>query len=111
MFNTIFNNKNLIFIGFLFLGIAGTMQSAFFALAPITYLACLASAYIISSRINDHAVNAVYNWSVKWSLFIVFLYLTGRYLNEAFVYAMFSYILINTTVSPMFFISKTRAST
>ncbi len=98
-------------MGFFFLAIAGTLQSIFFILAPISYFLCLSAAYVVSNRINDHAVNAIYNWSVKWSLFVVFLYLTGIYLKDAFVYAMFAYILINTTVSPMMFITKTKATT
>ena len=97
-------------MGFFFLAIAGTLQSIFFILAPISYFLCLSAAYVVSNRINDHAVNAIYNWSVKWSLFVVFLYLTGIYLKDAFVYAMFAYILINTTVSPMIFITKTQAT-
>jgi len=52
----------------------------------------------------------MYNWSVKWSLFVVFLYLTASYLKEAFIFAMFSYILINTILSPMMFISKNKVS-
>ena len=98
-------------MGFFFLAIAGTLQSIFFILAPISYFLCLSAAYVVSNRINDHAVNAIYNWSIKWTLFVVFLYLTGIYLQDAFVYAMFAYILINTTVSPMMFITKTKATT
>ena len=97
-------------MGFFFLAIAGTLQSIFFILAPISYFLCLSAAYVVSNRINDHAVNAIYNWSIKWTLFVVFLYLTGSYLQDAFVYAMFAYILINTTVSPMIFITKTKAT-
>ena len=98
-------------MGFFFLAITGTLQSIFFILAPISYFLCLSAAYVVSNRINDHAVNAIYNWSIKWTLFIVFLYLTGSYLQDVFVYAMFAYILINTTVSPMMFITKTKATT
>lgn len=98
-------------MGFFFLAITGTLQSIFFILAPTSYFLCLSAAYVVSNRINDHAVNAIYNWSVKWSLFVVFLYLTGIYLKDTFVYAMFAYILINTTVSPMMFITKTKAIT
>ena len=98
-------------MGFFFLAIAGTLQSIFFILAPISYFLCLSAAYVVSNRINDHAFNAIYNWSIKWTLFVVFLYLTGIYLKDGFVYAMFAYILINTTVSPMMFITKTKAIT
>jgi len=97
-------------MAFLFLVIAGTIQITFFVLAPVLYLISLTTAYSISGRISDHAVNAMYNWSVKWSLFVVFLYLTSSYLKEAFIFAMFSYILINTILSPMMFISKNKVS-
>jgi hypothetical protein len=43
-------------------------------------------------------------------LFVIFLYLTASYLKEAFIFAMFSYILINTILSPMMFISKNKVS-
>ena len=108
--NTIFSNRNLLTMAFLFLVIAGTIQITFFVLAPVLYLISLTIAYSISGRISDHAVNAMYNWSVKWSLFVVFLYLTASYLKEAFIFAMFSYILINTILSPMMFISKNKVS-
>ena len=97
-------------MAFLFLVIAGTIQITFFVLAPVLYFISLTIAYSISGRISDHAVNAMYNWSVKWSLFVVFLYLTASYLKEAFIFAMFLYILINTILSPMTFISKNKVS-
>ena len=55
-------------------------------------------------------VNVMFNWVVKWSLFVTFLYLTALYIKNAFVFAMFSYILINTILNPMTFIVKNRAS-
>ena len=101
----------MVVMSFLFLVIAGTIQNIFFVLAPISYLIFLTIAYSISGRINDHAINAMYNWSAKWSLFVIFLYLTASFIKEAFVFAMFSYILINTILSPMIFLSKNKVST
>lgn len=65
---------------------------------------------MIGSKIQDHSLNAAYNWSIKWALFVFFLYLTGVYLINAFVYAMFTFILINTLINPTMFIEKQKAS-
>ena len=91
-------------MAFLFLMIAGTIQNIFFVLAPALYITSLSGAYIISGRISDPMVNVMFNWAVKWSLFVVFLYLTALYIKEAFVYVMFSLILINTTLNPLPFL-------
>ncbi len=71
----------------------------------------IGAVYKLGSRIEDYAVNAAYNWSAKWALFIGFLYLSGKHMNSAFVCAMFLYILINTTLSPTFFFSNNKANT
>ena len=65
--------------------------------------------YMIGGRISDYGVNIVYSWTVKWVLFVASLYLTAAYLIDAFVYAMFLFILINITLSPMLFSSKDKA--
>ena len=59
-----------------------------FALLPIFYLICIGSAYKLGSKIEDYAINAAYNWSIKWAIFIAFLYISAVYLNNAFVFAM-----------------------
>ena len=94
---------------FLFLMTAGTIQNIFFVLAPALYITSLSVAYIISGRISDPMINVMFNWVVKWTLFVIFLYLTALYIKDAFVYAMFSYILINTILNPMTFIVKNEA--
>ena len=60
----------------------------------------------IGSKIEDYAINAAYNWSIKWLLFITFLYLSGTYINNAFVYAVFLFILINIVIRPTLFVVK-----
>ena len=90
--------------------VAGTFKTTLFVLAPLAYLLAIIIAYAIGGRINDHGINVAYNWSIKWVLFVSFLYLTGTYFKEAFVYAMFSFILINTVLNPTMFIPKNGAS-
>ena len=89
----------------------GSTQQPLFVLMPAAYLLAIGIAYKLGSKIEDYAVNAAYNWSAKWVLFIGFLYLSGKHMNGAFVFAMFLYILINTTLSPTTFFSKDRVKT
>tara|TARA_B100000965_G_scaffold157756_1_gene131500 strand:+ start:63 stop:407 length:345 start_codon:yes stop_codon:yes gene_type:complete len=109
--NIIFSNKTPISIISVALIIIGTTQQQFFIILPVTYLLAIGIAYKLGSRIEDYAVNAAYNWSAKWALFIGFLYMSGKHMNSAFVCAMFLYILINTTLSPTFFFKKDRVNT
>ena len=99
----------MVIMTFLFLIIAGTIQNVFFFLAPVLYITSLSVAYIISGRISDPMINVMFNWVVKWALFVIFLYLTALYIKDAFVYGMFSYILINTILNPMTFMAKNEA--
>lgn len=99
----------MVIMTFLFLIIAGTIQNVFFFLAPVLYITSLSVAYIISGRISDPMINVMFNWVVKWALFVIFLYLTALYIKDAFVYGMFSYILINTILNPITFMAKNEA--
>ena len=89
--------------------IAGSFANNFFLIAPATYVAVLSAAYLAGVKISNHGLNVAYNWSIKWTVFVVFLVLTGTYLQNAFVYAMFSYILINIALNPVFFIHDSKA--
>ena len=109
--NTIISNKVIIGIISIILVIMGSTQQPLFVLMPAAYLLAIGIAYKLGSKIEDYAVNAAYNWSAKWVLFIGFLYLSGKHMNSAFVFAMFLYILINTTLSPTAFFSKDRVNT
>ena len=109
--NILFNNKTLIVITSAFLIIFGTIKEPLFALLPIFYLICIGSAYKLGSKIEDYAINAAYNWSIKWAIFIAFLYISAVYLNNAFVFAMFLLILVNITLRPTFFITKNKLKT
>ena len=84
----------------------GTIKDPMFVLVTGFYLIAIGIAYKIGSKIEDYAINAAYNWSIKWLLFITFLYLSGVYINSAFVYAMFLFILINIVIRPTLFVVK-----
>ena len=84
----------------------GTIKDPMFVLVVGFYLIAIGIAYKIGSKIEDYAINAAYNWSIKWLLFITFLYLSGVYINNAFVYAMFLFILINIVIRPTLFVVK-----
>lgn len=89
----------------------GAIQDPIFVLVVGFYLVAMGIAYKIGSKIEDYAINAAYNWSIKWLLFITFLYLSGVYINSAFVYAMFLFILINIVIRPTIFVAKGEAKT
>ena len=108
--NSLFSSKSLVTFVSIALLIAGSIENILFILAPISYLIAIVFAYMIGGKIQDHGLNAAYNWSIKWALFVFFLYLTGVYLINAFVYAMFAFILINTLLNPTMFIEKQKAS-
>ena len=84
----------------------GTIKDPMFVLVAGFYLIAIGIAYKIGSKIEDYAINAAYNWSIKWLLFITFLYLSGVYINNAFVYAMFLFILINIVIRPTLIVVK-----
>ena len=109
--NILFSNKTLIGVTSALLIIFGTIKEPMFALLPIFYLICIGSAYKLGSKIEDYAINAAYNWSIKWAIFIAFLYISAVYLNNAFVFAMFLLILVNITLRPTFFITKNKLKT
>ena len=104
--NTFFNHKTLIAAASISLIIVGTIKEPIFILLSAFYLLFLGTAYKIGSTIQDYGINAVYNWSVKWVIFIAFAYLSGLFIKNAFVYAIFFFILINISLNPTLFARK-----
>ena len=43
---------------------------------------------------------------MKWTMFVIALYLTGTYMLEVFIHAMFLFILINIILNPSIFTKK-----
>jgi hypothetical protein len=72
----------------------------------LAYLLSLSTAYFIGAKINDYGINAAYNWSIKWALFVFFLYLTATFMQSAFISAMLYFIFINTVLNPTIFFKK-----
>ena len=104
--NTFFNHKTLIAAASISLIIVGTIKEPIFILLSAFYLLFLGTAYKIGSKIQDYGINAAYNWSVKWVIFIAFAYLSGLFIKNAFVYAIFFFILVNVSLNPTLFTHK-----
>ncbi len=86
--------------------IAGSFQNPVFFILPLAYLLSLSAAYFIGAKINDYGINAAYSWSVKWAMFVLFLYLVATYMQTVFISAMIFFIFINTTLNPMIFVKR-----
>ena len=92
------------------LGIIGTLFNPYFILIAALYLCLICTAYYVGSKISGVGMNAAFNWSIKWALFVVSLFFVGTYVQEAFIVIMFTFILINTTINPSIFF-KTQETT
>jgi hypothetical protein len=104
--NTLFSNKSLLTILAVVLLIAGSSQNPMFFILPLIYLTSISAAYFIGAKINDYGINAAYNWSIKWALFVFFLYLTATFMQNVFISAMLFFIFINTVLNPTMFVKK-----
>ena len=80
--------------------IAGTIASTYFALLATGYIATMLSIYFIGNKIQDHVVKIGYVWVTKWSVFIVFLVLSGIYLPSVFLYSLAMFVVFNLSVNP-----------
>ena len=92
------------------LGIIGTFFNPYFILIAALYLCLICTAYYAGSKISGVGMNAAFNWSIKWVLFVVSLFFVGTYVQEAFIVIMFTFILINTTINHSIFF-KTQDTT
>jgi len=104
--NTLFSNKSLLGVVLIIMFVVGSLQNSMFFILPVIYLASISVAYYFGSKINDHGIHAAYNWSIKWALFVFFLYFTATFMQNAFISAMLFFILINTVLNPMMFVKK-----
>ena len=104
--NTLFNNKSLLSITALVLLVVGSTQNPMFFILPVIYFISISIAYFIGAKINDYGINAAYNWSIKWALFVFFLYLTATFMQSAFISAMLYFVFINTALNPTIFVKK-----
>ena len=80
--NTLFNNKSLLGVVLIIMFVVGSLQNSMFFILPVIYFASISVAYYFGSKINDHGIHAAYNWSIKWALFVFFLYFTATFYAE-----------------------------
>jgi len=99
--------KSIIFaLVTLLISITGTLKNIYFIMAPLFYLAILMSIYYLGAKLKNYNLNITYIWIMKWTIFVIALYLTGTYMLEVFIHAMFLFILINIILNPSIFTKK-----
>ena len=99
--------KSIIFASIILLiSITGTFKNIYFIMAPLFYLAILMSIYYLGAKLKNYNLNITYIWTMKWTIFVIALYLTGTYMLEVFIHAMFLFILINIILNPSIFTKK-----
>ena len=99
--------KSIIFASIILLiSITGTFKNIYFIMAPLFYLAILMSIYYMGAKLKNYNLNITYIWTMKWTIFVIALYLTGTYMLEVFIHAMFLFILINIILNPSIFTKK-----
>ena len=84
----------------------GTVANAYFAIIASGYIATMLMIYFLGTKIKDFIINVGYIWISKWTVFIIFLTLTGVYLPDAFLYSLLMFIVFNITINPSDFIKE-----
>jgi hypothetical protein len=87
--------------------IIGTIANSFFAVIALCYIATMFLIYYFGSKIKDYAINIGYIWVSKWTVFIIFLVISGLYLFDSFLYLLVMFFVFNLSVNPAdFFVEK-----
>ena len=84
----------------------GTVANTYFAIIATGYIATMLMIYFLGTKIKDFIINVGYIWISKWTVFIIFLALTGVYLPDAFLYSLLMFIVFNITINPSDFIKE-----
>jgi hypothetical protein len=84
----------------------GTVANAYFAIIATGYIATMLMIYFLGTKIKDFIINVGYIWISKWTVFIIFLALTGIYLPDAFLNSLLMFIVFNITINPSDFIKE-----
>ena len=84
----------------------GTVANTYFAIIASGYVATMLIIYFLGSKIKDFIINVGYIWISKWTVFIIFLALTGIYLPDAFLYSLLMFIVFSITINPSDFIKE-----
>ena len=86
--------------------ILGTLANPYFALIALGYIVTMLTVYLFANKIKDLVINMGYIWISKWSVFVVFLALSGIYMPDVFLYSLLMFVVFNLSVNPSLFISK-----
>ena len=86
--------------------ILGTLANPYFALIALGYIATMLAVYLFANKIKDLVINMGYIWISKWSVFVVFLSLSGIYMPDVFLYSLLMFVVFNLSVNPSLFIYK-----
>ena len=84
----------------------GTLANTYFAIIASGYIATMLMIYFLGTKIKDFIINVGYIWISKWTVFVIFLTLTGVYLPDAFLYSLLMFIVFNITINPSDFIKE-----
>ena len=88
--------------------VLGGLTNLLFMPIALGYIASITLVYYLGAKISDAALNVGYIWLSKWTLFIIFLLVTGT--PDTFLHAMTLFVVFNITVNPAIFILKQEAS-
>ena len=90
--------------------VLGGLTNLLFLSIAIGYITSITLVYYLGAKISDAALNVGYIWLSKWTLFIIFLLVTGTNTPDTFLHAMTMFVVFNITVNPAIFILKQEAS-
>ena len=81
----------------------GAVTNLLFMPVALGYMASVILAYYFGSKIDDAALVVGYIWFSKWTLFMIFLLITGTNIPETFLHAMSLFIVFNISLNPAVF--------
>lgn len=81
----------------------GAVTNLLFMPVALGYMASVILVYYFGSKIDDAALVVGYIWLSKWTLFVIFLLITGTNIPETFLHAMSLFIVFNISLNPAVF--------
>ena len=91
--------KSVIAVSVLIFTLGGVTSLLFIPIA-LGYIASVTLVYYLGSKIDDAALVVGYIWLSKWTLFVIFLLITGTNSPETFLHAMRLFIVFNISLNP-----------
>ena len=81
----------------------GAATKLLFMPIALGYMGSVTLVYYFGSKIDDAALVVGYIWLSKWTLFVIFLLITGTNIPETFLHAMSLFIVFNISLNPAVF--------